>query len=88
MRAAMPSVREEHGLDMLFMMLGDREANLTHIPFCGEGAKEVAEGGFQKCRYAAGVHRHCLHFQQEGTVRSRHNGGNRELEEAGVGGDT
>ena len=43
MRPVMPAVREEHGLDMLFMMLGDRDAGLTHIPFCGDGAKEVAE---------------------------------------------
>ena len=28
---------------MLFMMLGDRESDITHIPFCGEGAKEVAD---------------------------------------------
>lgn len=47
MRAVMPSVREEHGLDMLFMMLGDRDANLTHIPYCGDGAKEVAEYAFK-----------------------------------------
>ncbi len=47
MRAAMPAVREKRGLDMVFMMLGDRDANVSHIPFCGEGAKEVAEYGFQ-----------------------------------------
>ena len=47
MRGVMPAVREQHGLDMLFMMLGDRQANLTHVPFCGEGAKEVAEVAFK-----------------------------------------
>ena len=47
MRAVMPSVREQRGLDMLFLMLGDRDANVTHIPFCGEGSKEVVEYGFQ-----------------------------------------
>lgn len=46
MRSVMPSVMEEHGLDMLFMMLGDREADVTHIPYCGDGAKEVAELAF------------------------------------------
>lgn len=46
MREVMPSVRMQHGLDMLFMMLGDREANSTHVPFCGDGAREVAENAF------------------------------------------
>lgn len=26
--------------------LGDRQANVTHIPFCGNGAREAAEAGF------------------------------------------
>ena len=47
MRQVMPAVREQRGLNMLFMMLGDRKANVTHIPFSGEGAKEAAEYGFK-----------------------------------------
>lgn len=47
MRGVMPAVREQRGLDMLFMMLGDRDAGLTHVPFCGEGAKVVAEYAFK-----------------------------------------
>jgi len=46
MRALMPAAREQSGLDMLFLMIGDRDANVTHLPFCGEGAKQVAEYGF------------------------------------------
>jgi len=46
MRDLMPAAREQSGLDMLFMMIGDRDANVTHLPFCGEGAKQVAEYGF------------------------------------------
>lgn len=46
MRQIMPAVREQQGLDMIFMMLGDRQANVTHIPFCGDGAREAAEAGF------------------------------------------
>ena len=46
MRQIMPAVRAQQGLDMLFMMLGDRQANVTHIPFCGDGAREAAEAGF------------------------------------------
>lgn len=46
MRQIMPAVRERQGLDMLFMMLGDSQANVTHIPFCGDGSKEAAEAGF------------------------------------------
>ena len=46
MRQIMPAVRTQQGLDMLFMMLGDRQANVTHIPFCGDGAREAAEAGF------------------------------------------
>ena len=33
MRQIMPAVRTQQDLDMLFMMLGDRQANVTHIPF-------------------------------------------------------
>ena len=54
MRAVMPAVLEERGLDMLFMMLGDRDANITHIPFCGYGAKEVAEYAFKSTATADG----------------------------------
>ena len=46
MRALMPAAREQRGLDMLFLMIGDRDADVTHLPFCGEGAKQVAEYGF------------------------------------------
>lgn len=46
MRGVMDAVREQRSLDMLFLMLGDRQADVTHIPFCGTGAKEVAECGF------------------------------------------
>ena len=46
MRQLMPAAREESGLDMLFMMIGDRDADISHVPFCGEGAREVAEYGF------------------------------------------
>ena len=47
MRGVMPAVREQRGLDMLFMMLGDRDGGLTHVPFCGEGAEVVAEYAFK-----------------------------------------
>ena len=46
MRQIMPAVRTQQDLDMLFMMLGDRQANVTHIPICGDGAREAAEAGF------------------------------------------
>ena len=54
MRLVMPTVREEQGLDMLFMMLGDREADVTHLPFSGEGAQAVAEAGFHTTATADG----------------------------------
>jgi manganese-dependent inorganic pyrophosphatase len=47
-RKVMPKVLQNNGLDMLFMMLGDRDANISHVPYCGEGAKEVAEFAFDK----------------------------------------
>ena len=54
MRRVMDPVREAHGLDMLFMMLGDRDADLSHVPFCGEGAQQVAEYGFDTTATADG----------------------------------
>lgn len=46
MRGVMSAYRETRELDMLFVMVGDREANISHVPYCGDGAKEVAEYGF------------------------------------------
>ncbi|MBP3227165.1 MAG: DHH family phosphoesterase [Bacteroidaceae bacterium] len=46
MRAVMDGVRTAKGLDMVFMMLGDRQADVTHVPFCGDGARQVAELAF------------------------------------------
>lgn len=82
MRQIMPAVRAQQGLDMLFMMLGDRQANVTHIPFCGDGAREAAEAGFGASANSflssfGGVgggwlHRHHLHLQSQGSVPARY----------------
>jgi len=48
MRAEMPKILQAHGLDIIFMMLGDRDANVSHVPFYGENAQTVAEFAFGK----------------------------------------
>ena len=54
MRQVMPTTREARGLDMLFMMLGDREADITHLPFSGDKAQAVAEAAFHTTATADG----------------------------------